>query len=166
MRSNHIYIYILINLRNNLILEKVTAKNLPDATRNEFNDVGGVSIKVERDDKYNWSYSGQLNQEYKQFAPAMNMTEYKWYMDLITMFKKACEAFNITYVLEGGPVLSAHRYHGFVPWDDDFDCKVNVSQKDILKKALNDIPGHSVLTPTHYQWKLFSNTVGIASPYG
>ena len=65
------------------------------------------------------------------------------YVNLIETFKNTCEAFNITYLVEGGSVLGAFRYHGFVPWDDDFDCKVNVSQKHNLKKALDDIPGHT-----------------------
>ena len=104
----------------------------------------GFSLKLDRNDKYNWNYTGQLSKEYRQFAPALNMTEYTRYMDLKTIFKSAIEAFNITYLLEGGQVLGLYWFHGFIPWDDDFDCKVNVSQKHILKKALTDVSGHIV----------------------
>ena len=111
---------------------------------------------VGRNDKYNWSYTGQLNKEYKQFAPGMNMTEYTMYVNLIKTFKNACEAFNITYLLGYGSALGAYRYHGFVPWDDDFDCRVNVSQKQVLEKALNQSTGYALLKRHHNIWKFFS----------
>ena len=87
------------------------------------------------------------------------------YVNLIEKFKNACEAFNITYLLEGGSVLGAYRYHGFVPWDDDFDCKVNVSQKHILKEALANIDGHILLDRNLTQWKFFSKNFAKAGPY-
>ena len=118
---------------------------------------GDLSIKLDINDKYNWSYSGQFNKEYAHFAPAMNMTEYTRYMDLITVFKGALEAFNITYMLSMGSVLGAYMHHGFIPWDEDFDCRVNVSQTHILKKALTDISGYTLLSPPHYFWKFYSN---------
>ena len=122
-------------------------------------------IKLERNDKYNWSYTSQLNKDYGQFAPALDMNEYTIYMKLIETFKNACEAFNITYLLEGGSVLGVFRYHGFVPWDDDFDCKVNVSQKRILKKALEGIPGYTLIVQINRHWKLFSNNSSKAGKY-
>ena len=124
-----------------------------------------VFVKLIRHDKYNWSYTGQLNKDYKQFAPALNITEYTWYIDLIATFKRVVEAFNISYLLEGGSVLGAYRYHGFVPWDDDFDCMVNVSQKHTLKKALEDIPGYTLYSPNNSPWKFFNNKSKIIHPY-
>ena len=123
---------------------------------------GGISIKLDINDKYNWSYTGQFNKDYKQFAPAMNMTDYIRYMDLITVFKGALDAFKITYMLDFGSVLGAYRHHGFIPWDEDFDCRVNVSQTHILKKALTDISGHTLLSPPHYFWKFYSNNCAKA----
>ena len=125
----------------------------------------GFSLKLDRNDKYNWNYTGQLSKEYRQFAPALNMTEYTRYMDLITIFKSAIEAFNITYLLEGGQVLGSYWFHGFIPWDDDFDCKVNVSQKHILKKALTDVSGHTLHSPTNDIWKFYNNSFAKAGPH-
>ena len=132
----------------------------------QLKSVGGFSLKLDRNDKYNWNYTDQLNNEYSQFAPSLNMTEYTRYMDLITIFKSALEAFNITYLLEGGQVLGSYWFHGFIPWDDDFDCKVYVSQKHMLKKALTDIPGHTLHSPTHDIWKFYNNSFATAGPHG
>ena len=36
-----------------------------------------IPLKVSREDKYNWNYTGNLNQDLPQFAPGLNLTEYK-----------------------------------------------------------------------------------------
>ena len=169
------YMIIIFKL-NNLDLQTANDKRQQATVtqrihRGPFNSTGTptktveLSFKLGRNDKYNWSYTSQLNRDYGQFAPAMNLTEYTMYVNLIEAFKNACEAFNITYLLEGGSVLGAFRYHGFVPWDDDFDCKVNVSQKHILKKALDGIPGYTLLARNHTHWKFFSKNFAFAGPY-
>ena len=69
--------------------------------------------------KYNWSYSGQLNVEYTQFAPALNSKECELYLELISMFKRRCEAFDIAYLLIAGSALLGRTvttvsYHGMM----------------------------------------------------
>ena len=123
-------------------------------TVNTHLDIRPVNIK--REEKYNWSFSDNLT-TLTPFAPALNITEYNWYLDLIGVFKSTCENFNITYTLEGGSVFGAYRYHGFVPWDDDFDVKVNASQKEILKKALESLKRHTSLIRETTCWKLWNN---------
>ena len=127
---------------------------------------GDASLKLGRNEKYNWSYTGKLHRDFKQFAPALNMTEYSLYIDLIATFKAACEAYNLTYMLYAGSVLGAYRHHGFIPWDDDFDCIVDVSEKTMLNKALSSIPGYTLYdSRNNFGWKFFSNSVP-KGPYG
>ena len=161
-----LFIYLAISTSIFTVVYFHNARGLKRIHREPSNNITDVSVKLGRNDKYNWSYTGQLNKEYKQFAPALNMTEYTMYMNLIKTLINAFETFNITYLLEGGSVLGAYRYHGFVPWDDDFDCKVNASQKHIVKKALEGIRGHILHSPNHSLWKFFSNNSARAClPY-
>ena len=128
----------------------------------QLQKTGGVQIKLDRNEKYNWSYTGQLNADYMPFAPAINTTEYTMLLDLIKRVKDAFETFNITYMLEGGSVLGSYMHHGFIPWDDDIDLKVNISQQKILKKAMEDIPGHTLHSPNNSLWKFFNNNFSKA----
>ena len=170
-------LYIIVfTIKDNRILEKAQRcdLNLRDWTRIRQKprdtvlsvSIGEASLKLGRNEKYNWSYTGQLHKDYKQFAPTLNATEYSWYIDLIATFKRGCDAYNISYMLDGGSVLGAYRYHGFVPWDDDFDIIVDVSQKHALKEALVGIPGYTLYNRNNSQWKFFSDSLSIAGPYG
>ena len=138
------YLWKYYKLRNS---GRIEIKHLDETnfstTLNTHLDIRPVNIK--REDKYNWSFSDNLT-TLTPFAPALNITEYNWYLDLIGVIKSTCERFNITYTLEGGSVLGAYRYHGFVPWDDDFDVKVNVS----LEKGFEECTG--ILQRAYYAY--------------
>ena len=143
------YVLIYLNMYSTVRIKLQKGTLIRNKIQHELAEVG-------RKDKYNWSYTGKLNMEYPQFAPAMNMTEHLMYINLIKTFKNACDAFNVTYLLGYGSALGAYRYHGFVPWDDDMDCRVNVSHKEILKKALSQINGHVLLSRVNNLWKFYN----------
>ena len=111
-----------------------------------------LPVKITREDKYNWNMSSDFERNHGAFAPALNATDYRMYIDLIILFKRICEENNITYWLEGGSLFGVYKYHGFVPWDDDFDVKVNNLQKTTLKHALDSVEGHA----TAGNWQFYS----------
>ena len=126
-------------------------------------DFSDFPVGVSRSERYNWCSSTEQSKKYSRFAPALNGTEYIWYMTLINTFKNVCETDGISYMLYSGSVLGAYRHHGFIPWDDDFDVLVNASQRQQLKHALSSVPGYGLLTREHYQWKFYPKTFGIPS---
>ena len=120
---------------------------------------------ITRDDKYNWNYSGHFNIKHKQFQPALNATEYKWYLELIAVFQKQCEDANLAFLLDGGSVLGAYRFHGFEPWDDDFDVRMRYEDREAIAKVLGNVPGHTFLRGTNEIWKFFNNRNSISTRY-
>ena len=131
-------------------------------------DIANISefpMKFRREYKYRWNDMSVISEELPQFSPGLNETEYNWYMELIRVFDDTCKRFNITYFIIAGSAIGAYTHHGFIPWDDDFDMMVNVSQKDILKLALQSVPDHGVYTPQNYTLKFWHYFFSRASRY-
>ena len=118
-----------------------------------------------RKDRYHWTEKEQSDNMLSKFAPALNETEYMWFLDIIQKFKATCESYNITYMIVGGSVLGAYRYHGFVPWDEDFDVQVNLPQNESLNKALLSVTGYGLYTNAHFQWKFYNVNQGKRTRY-
>ena len=100
--------------------------------------------------KYNWDFTGPFEMQFPQFAPRLNATEYTWYMELISLFKHQCERYNITFYIDFGSLLGTYRHRGFIPYDNDFDVRVNYSQISSLEKALGTLPHHTLANWTIY----------------
>ena len=114
--------------------------------------------------KYNWTYTGQFHKHYSRFAPALNSTERRWYIRLIRAFVQRCEDFNITFMLCGGTVLGVYMYHGFIPWDDDFDVYVLHSHQRRLQSAFKTSHTHILGRYANFQWKVWNRNESIKTP--
>ena len=73
------------------------------------------------------------------------------------MFQSRCDEFGLRFKLDAGTALGAYRYHGFTPWDDDFDVRMKYTDRDAIVNALGNVPGHTLLTYTDFIWKFFHN---------
>ena len=57
--------------------------------------------------------------------------------NIFVEFDRICRKYNLCYSMEGGTLLGAVKYKGFVPWDDDIDV---VMRRDDYEKFLKVAP--------------------------
>ncbi|MDI9487826.1 MAG: LicD family protein, partial [Bacillota bacterium] len=61
---------------------------------------------------------------------------------ILIEFDRICRKHNIKYSLEGGTLLGAIKYKGFVPWDDDIDIVMERPEYErflkVCKRELNE----------------------------
>ena len=74
----------------------------------------------------------------KQMA-IMNVEETEIIFDIVAKLAEVCNAQNITYFLYAGSLLGSYRHHNIIPWDDDIDVIVNVTQRVPLYAALDTL---------------------------
>ena len=70
-------------------------------------------------------------------------------LEILKAVDKVCRENNIPYFLESGTLLGAVRHGGFIPWDDDIDISVMLSDYPRLRKVLQEqLPSTMVFQDT------------------
>lgn len=70
-------------------------------------------------------------------------------LDILIEVDKICRKHHIDYFLESGTLLGAVRHGGFIPWDDDVDISVMLSDYPRLRKILQEeLPATMVFQDT------------------
>ncbi|KAK3607977.1 hypothetical protein CHS0354_009915 [Potamilus streckersoni] len=85
----------------------------------------------------------------------MTAIEFQELLDIFFDFVEICESFNIGFMLYGGTLLGAYRHHGIVPWDDDIDVLLNISDKAKIQNAVRNIRSYHLHSPKDWQWKFY-----------
>ena len=70
----------------------------------------------------------------------------------------ALDAANVTYFMMSGTLLGSYRHHDRIPWDDDVDLIVPMSEQARVKAAVRPLePEFRLISDaaTGYQWKFF-----------
>lgn len=74
------------------------------------------------------------------------------YLEMLDEFDRICEQNGLRYSLSSGTLLGAARHKGFIPWDDDADLMMPISDMQKLKNVLHSdiIEYCDVYTHKHY----------------
>lgn len=97
------------------------------------------------------------------FEPIMSEQERGYSLFTLDVFKRACEATNLTYFLVSGTMLGSIRHHGLIPWDDDFDIAMEADQWVKIRDVLGNINGFELYSPADSQWKFFMSSLPEAN---
>jgi len=83
-------------------------------------------------------------------------------LELLKLVDELCKKNNLTYWLDGGTLLGAVRYGGFIPWDDDVDICLPVKSYFALVKLLEQEINHDSSLCLYYSGKgnYWSNYLG------
>lgn len=63
-------------------------------------------------------------------------------LDLLRSFDSFCKEHRLRYYIDGGTLLGAMCYEGFIPWDDDIDLKMPRPDYDRFLTLTEQLPAH------------------------
>ncbi len=63
-------------------------------------------------------------------------------LDLLLIFDKLCKKHGLRYYIDGGTLLGAMCYEGFIPWDDDIDLKMPRPDYERFLTLSQELPPH------------------------
>lgn len=67
-------------------------------------------------------------------------------LNILRCVKRVCEHYGLHYYLAYGTLLGAARHKGFIPWDDDIDVYISITDLKQFIKAVKEDPSFDIIS--------------------
>ncbi|KAF6031317.1 hypothetical protein EB796_010376 [Bugula neritina] len=91
----------------------------------------------------------------KIFKPFFNTQTKTQIMDSLKVLTDALDVAGVEYFMYGGSLIGSWRHHDIIPWDDDIDIIVNISDWRSIESI--NISGYTLNIRTLNRYKFYSN---------
>ncbi|XP_005101775.1 uncharacterized protein LOC101851052 [Aplysia californica] len=99
------------------------------------------------------------------FLPAMERRDKEMLFQMYLVMASAFKSTGIAFFIRGGSLIGVHRHRGLIPWDDDIDIALNVTDWLRVRDVLSCIEGYRLeMAPSsNTHWKF--HPAGTAFPF-
>ena len=94
-----------------------------------------------------------LDDQHLAFVPALAFPEKLNLVWLFAVMAKALSEAGVEFFMRGGSLLGAARHRGIIPWDDDIDIAINVSEWQRVREVLTCLKGYQLKVSPNMHWK-------------
>ncbi|XP_059145200.1 uncharacterized protein LOC131932324 [Physella acuta] len=82
------------------------------------------------------------------FGQTLSKKDVSMITELLFNFDRIMKNASVTYFLYKGSLLGSYRHHGIIPWDDDLDILVSITDKERLKLVFMNQTIYNIDTST------------------
>ena len=105
-------------------------------------------------------FQEELKMKYNPDGSSLRKAQLRM-LEILLFVDKVCKAHNIEYWIEGGTLLGAVRHGGFIPWDDDTDIVMSISEYRRFRKVMLEHPNEQFAFQDHSTDDKFFNYWGV-----
>ncbi|RUS69855.1 hypothetical protein EGW08_022385 [Elysia chlorotica] len=94
-----------------------------------------------------------LDAQHLAFVPALPFPEKLDLVWLLAVMAQALSSGGVEFFMRGGSLLGAARHGGIIPWDDDIDVAIKISDWTRVREQLTCLKGYELYVQPNMHWK-------------
>ncbi|KAI8798875.1 hypothetical protein BgiMline_023098 [Biomphalaria glabrata] len=142
--------------QNTLAVEPVSSCPVKTEPVVKPSDIDASKVRV-----YSEVKGAQLRTlEHTRFLPALTAIEKLQLLHTYLVMAEALRLMRVEYFFVQGSLLGVHRHGGIIPWDDDIDITINVTDWKLVRHGLSCIHGYVLAVTEYMHWKFYPVETG------